>query len=566
MPSYLYIQERGFDILTVFSCPGGTKCKELKRYSDHSLQKLTLNDKTLYYFGSTVRCNAIFANTDELRLRFTSDGPSVKNNDIPSSVLFKGFSAVYISSPSVQTEQAGCPIQNVTLTTAQGSIFAADETQIESTAVTGQSDVQWLQHHQVDMRDVSRYGTTTFKQEYVKRCQSRRGGTCHSFERQESRWWIISPRTAAPQTSQTFAVAFRDLILEDSLDVLTVYARVNGNVNKVNTYSGLSPMRNHEVMKCSKCKTDCRLLSGSSGSVSELATQKTTDVSCTWVITVVPMQYKYVAISASSFSLKPQNRIGIETCMDAMCLSVSSKSEVYGYEGFKLMESSYTSHTGIVRLSFSPSWLERNEGFKLDWKGMCKDPPKHYKKNEDFIEDGWSGDYPEFISCSWIISPENAMNVTVNFTSVALPGLRDRILIEACTTERCQDKILLGNLQQHKGGTFTSQTGMVLITMETYDRSGISAFAEGFRASWTTLKKDAQGHVEGASERQIGMSSTSNRRLPAVLGERAGVQAGQVALLDGHSEVRRLEKAVKTSRRQAQGSNVCHIVTCITCI
>jgi hypothetical protein len=494
--------------------------------------------------------------------------------------MYKGFNAVYFSSPTEQAEQTGCPVQNLTLTTAQGSIFAVDTTQIESTSVTGQSDTQWLQHHQIGMSNISRYGTTAFKQEYAKRCQARRGGACHTFERQESRWWIISPRQQA-QTTQTFALTFRDLILEDGLDVLTVYARVNGAVSKVNTFSGLSPIRNHEVKKCSKCKTDCKTLSGSAGSVSERAAQKTTDVACAWIITAVPTRYKYVAISASSFALKQQNRISIETCMDATCVSVSDKFDVLGYEGYKLTENSYTSRTGIVKLSFSTSYLEKDEGFKVDWKGMCKDPPEHFKKNEDFFEDGWTNEYPELISCSWIISPEDAMNVTVNFTNVALPGLKDKITIQSCADIRCQSKNLLGSLEQYTVGAFASETGIVLVTMETYERAGITAFAGGFRALWTTSKKiQSENSSDGTSGRRIGIGLFTRRsgtfhgvntwEIPEILEEKPWQQVKNSAPtvhwdVDVHQnmdagagklEVAQQEAALKSLRRQAQASNV----------
>jgi hypothetical protein len=558
-------------MLTVYSCPGGAQCKELKRYSDHALQKLALGGKLLYYFDSTVKCNTIFANTNEIRLRFTSDGPAVKNNDIPSSVMYKGFSAVYVSSPVEQKEQTGCPLQNITLTINQGSIFAVDTTQIESTSVTsGQADTQWLQHHQIGMTDTSRYGTTTFKQEYVKRCQARRGGACYLFERQESRWWIISPKTQAAQTTQTFALAFRDLILEDSLDVLTVYARVNGVVSKVNTFSGLSPVRNHEVMKCSKCNTDCKTLAGRTGSVSERAAQKTTDVACTWIITAIPTRHKYLVISASSFNLKSSNRISIESCMEGTCLSVSDKFDVFGYEGYKLTDSSFTSRTGIVKISFNPSYLEKDEGFKLDWRGMCKDPPEYFKKNEDALDDGWTDEYPELISCSWIISPEDAANVTINFAEVAMVGPRDKISVEACYESRCQNKDLLGSLQQYTTGTFTSGTGIILVTMETYERSGISAFARGFQASWTISKKiqSDSSSDEFVSNRRIGALTRQLAVLAemhvheAEIPEEANLQRVQNSALGVDEVGNELEalqqkpEAPMSLRRQAQESDV----------
>jgi hypothetical protein len=88
--------ERCFDIVSIFSCPDG-KCQKLKDYSDYDLQRKKKLSKTLKYFGNNVECNSLHVNTNELRIRFTSDASLVEQSEISAAPKYKGFSAVYWS-------------------------------------------------------------------------------------------------------------------------------------------------------------------------------------------------------------------------------------------------------------------------------------------------------------------------------------------------------------------------------------------------------------------------------------------------------------------------------------
>jgi hypothetical protein len=479
--------ERGFDILTVSSCGEGGVCKTLKRYSDHDLQKQTFKNKGFYFFNHHVECNSIHVNAKELQLHFTSDGPMPKNPDVPESVAYTGFSAIYWSSPELQNELVGCPYKNTTLVATQGSILAIDTTQIVSTAVEalGQTGINWLQEHQISMANISRYGTMAFKKEYEKRCVASRDPQCHVFGRGESKWWIISPKgsqqTMSPdQTTKRFILALRDLVLEDSLDILTIYTRTNGTVSKVKSISGLSPVKNHERLMCSKCQTDCKTQIGASGTISEKATKRTLDTHCTWIVDATAVGYKYVTLWSSSFQLRSTNLLSMETCADNTCVSVSDAYDVYGSESQKLTSEAFTSRSGISRISFTPKSLDKDEGFRIEWQGVCRTPYQQFRTDSGYLDDGWSFSYPEFVSCGWIIAPDQRGNVSATFTSVSLRGIHDNVKIEACNNTSCSTKSLVGTLSQAQSlttatatataYTFSSSTGIMLITMTTYNR------------------------------------------------------------------------------------------------
>jgi hypothetical protein len=456
--------ERGFDVLTVYTCPGGGGCKELKRYSDHDLQKLAFDKKNLYFFDSNVQCPTIIVNSNEVRLKFTSDGPLPKNPDVPASVLYKGFSAVYWTFKQEQSEAIGCFLQNASLTESQGSIFAVDDAQMLTTGVLGQS---WLKYHQIDMPQISKYGMTKYKEEYQKRCLTKRtgSGACDTFGRQQSRWWKISPKG---RKGQGIALAIREVVLEDSLDTLTIYSRMNDTVSKVSTISGLSPFRNHDVLRCSKCATACATQTGASGTITEKASAEKKDVYCTWILDAAtqPLGYKYLVISFSQFTLK-SNFVTIETCMDKACISASDKFQVVSAD--TLAAAPYISRTGMARVLFSSQKVARSENFKLEWKGICKQPFQRFRKGTGTLDDGWGvakGGYPPGFKCSYVISPEAAageqvQDVTAIFSYVDLVG-NDQINVEACNETTCEFKTLIRTLrrqQRFNGTNFTASTG-----------------------------------------------------------------------------------------------------------
>jgi hypothetical protein len=500
----------------VFSCePGGVSCKTLRHYSDHDLQEKNYgNNKVLYYFDINVLCGSIRVNAKELHLRFTSDGPVPKNPDVPASVVYTGFHAVYWTSSAPLTEEwVGCPPQNKTLTTTQGSIFAADTMQISSTAVSSQSGAKWLQHHGISLSNTSKYGTTLFKEEYVKRCVNKRGGECDNFGRQQSKWWIISPKesTSTKQqaarspksSSKSIVLAIRDLVLEDSLDVLSIYARTNTTVQKVKTISGLSPLKNHGALRCSKCQ--CKTKVGASGTITDKRTSKTFGIDCTWVINTREIGFKYLMINTASSVLKQPTAVAVETCMDQACGLVSERSYMRG----DATSGVFMTRTGVARLFFAPASFGADENLKIDWKGLCRDPPVIFKETIGSFDDGWETAYLEYANCQWIIAPENADNLTVTFTDLALPGLKDHINIHDCNDKRCNLTNFVVTLNQTlnltEGSNFTvvSGTGIMLVTLKTSGRAGMSAFAGGFKASWTSTSKAIEGDGKGRRHKVV---------------------------------------------------------------
>ena len=167
--------ERGFDIVTIWSCPAG-KCSELKRFSDYDLQKMTFYEgKTFDYYDNNVRCGSLVVNTNELRISFTSDGPLVEDKN----PKYKGFSAIYWSSPDEAAEERpGCAGHNITLSNAAGSIYAADSLQLYPDGMD---------------KAVSRYGRPDFEAEFRNRkCGTDGSHDCTEIARGESRWWILS--------------------------------------------------------------------------------------------------------------------------------------------------------------------------------------------------------------------------------------------------------------------------------------------------------------------------------------------------------------------------------------
>jgi hypothetical protein len=122
---------------------------------------------------------------------------------------------------------------------------------------------------------------------------------------------------------------------------------------------------------CSKCKTDCKTQIGSVGIISERAAKRTSDTYCTWIIDTASVGYKYLIIWGTSLELKATNYISIETCTDSTCITVSAAFDVYGSESHKLIGATYTSRTGISRITFTPKLLDKDEGFRLQWQGVC---------------------------------------------------------------------------------------------------------------------------------------------------------------------------------------------------
>ncbi len=283
--------ERGFDIVTIFSCPQGGDCKEVKKYSDYHLQTEAVDENNkVYYFWHEVKCGSLTVNSEELRIRITSDGPL--SQDSPdqlradgATLKYKGFSAVYWSSKSTANEELlGCANLNATLQGTSGIVYAV---YIQQLAPDGISNLGF--------DDLAPYGTPSFRQEFLRRdCMSAQEKACSILSRGESRWWVISP----PKDHQDsrIVVAFRDIILDDNLDVLKVFSRKNNVMTEEARITGLNPFRCHYAMKCTQCSTPCRKFSGASGSISEWAGEEGTERDCTWVISTTDHATVHVLI------------------------------------------------------------------------------------------------------------------------------------------------------------------------------------------------------------------------------------------------------------------------------
>jgi hypothetical protein len=100
------------------------------------------------------------------------------------------------------------------------------------------------------------------------------------------------------------------------------------------------------------------------------------------------------------------------------------------------------------------------------------------------FSDGSPGQYQHKSHCSWIIAPQSAANVTINFTSVNTEPGFDYVWVYMCADINClsQTRTLLAQLSGTQGGSYTSTTGYMLVTF-TSD-SGVSD--DGFAASWTS--------------------------------------------------------------------------------
>ena len=128
-------------------------------------------------------------NTNEIRVRFQSDGPTPEeyakvSTNLPT--VYPGFRAAYWTSHELATtEIVGCPRPNTTLSNQSGSIFALD--------ATADLDWEWqpggteAQIGDARMRNSAKF----WNQAKVR--TSLFPGTLTRFRRDEALWWVISP-------------------------------------------------------------------------------------------------------------------------------------------------------------------------------------------------------------------------------------------------------------------------------------------------------------------------------------------------------------------------------------
>ncbi len=430
--------EPGFDTVTIFSCPNG-QCREITEYSDYDtgVEYFAEKDEYGFYYGNNVSCNTVTVNTNELRIRFTSDGPlpNVKG-------VYKGFSAVYLSMPlPVQAEVIGCLRANKTLTEVEGSIFA----------MTSDNNVLPIS------------STPTFWEESQRRkCGDEGDEQCHIFARRESQWWTISPlKGNGAHFPKNIFIAFREMILEDSLDVVNIYTRTNNVTKKETSISGYSPYRAHSAVKCTGCINSCSVLVGASGSISEWSEQDGDGkASCTWVIDVRSLGFKGLSLS---FQMPLQTSgLRVSSCFDRLCEDADKESSLSGYY-----------QSPIIKISYD---TDSKAGFNVSWQGLCNLHPET-DSTGSLIQ---MGSWPKAFSCIYTIAPRSAQDVTIEFFSIQT---NHEILVYSGTSLEfnAQNDSLLGSLNSSSSAqtTLSSQTGIMHVSVRPLEADFVCTGCKG---------------------------------------------------------------------------------------
>ena len=260
-------------MVTIFSCPDG-KCTEVYKYSDWKKSECCSwfkalpnipSIKSFSYFTSKVDCNEIVLNTNEMRVRFSSDGPTPKDIDtLTSNFVYQGFSAVYVSSSSAATaEVIGCTALNKTLTSMEGTVYSLTSWLVPwaASAMAGEPGSHLLRGGNIPVNaDSSHVLYTEFLEaggggrDCASRYSARESdatfsGECgDDFGRGQTKWWIIKPAVATTdaEAQQKIELIFHGLVLEDGLDELTLFVCNKGVCQQDRTISGAYPFRGTE--------------------------------------------------------------------------------------------------------------------------------------------------------------------------------------------------------------------------------------------------------------------------------------------------------------------------------
>jgi hypothetical protein len=490
--------ERGFDTLTVLSCPGGGPCRELKQYSDYDMREIQFTETNVgRYFSDYVECASIHVNTDELHLRFTSDGVFPKDFDAPAPLKYMGFAAVFLaSSEPVAREVIGCVDENTTLTAQRGSIFAADVRQTKTTAFEPGLLDYWHWYHDLQMYHVTRFGSRAFAEEYVRRqCDTDPPGPeCTHIRRGQSKWWVISPSRSIPGlvAPTRIGLALRDAVLEDALDVLDIYTRTGGVTTKVTSLTGMSPLRGrasyvpHALSPCSGCLAQCRRFTAATGKISNWYGDSGYPnlANCTWIIDTGSS--RSVTITFDKFLTEEGGDIvTIEACEDALCDRVAEVAQLSG----NLTNMSYTAFSSFVKLTFKSDHETQSAGFEASWVANCRYAPSvTLTAVSGSFSDGWEGSYPGTALCGWIIAPPSAHTVTVDFSMLAIAET-DYVYARACHDRECRST---NNTQYMSVAdavmSYTSDTGIVQVVF--YSETDSTPRPEGIFATWTSDATD----------------------------------------------------------------------------
>ncbi len=413
----------------MFACPNG-KCKEIQWYSDYDLELEHYGlAGTIPFYSENVKCNSLTVNTDELRIRFTSDGQLAGFED--TNPTYKGFSAAYWSSPSsADEEHVGCPQANTTLSGTEGSVFA-----FEANKFTNDRDL-W-------------YPFWIFWYEFENRgCAGNSGEACSVFGRGQSKWWIISP---PKEPGDKIFVAFREVILDDNLDVLNIYTRTNNVTTKEASLTGANPFSHHKAEKCTGCMSSCGLYVGAAGTILEWSNQTRNGKStCVWIIDVASLGFKDLSLVFEAEMLRETDRMTITACRDSRC------QRVFEWELSPYRPGNFYSETGVIKITWNSDGYGSYQGFQASWTGLCKSDPEitpSGRLSRKHLPQG----YP----CVWTIAPTSAQNVTVDFTYLAGGAL---VYSGSSLIWDPENDELLGHANSDNNQTtFSSDTGMVHI-------------------------------------------------------------------------------------------------------
>ncbi len=423
--------ERGFDAVTVFACPNG-KCKEIQWYSDYELELQHYdewNGDPIPFYSKNVKCNSLTVNTDELRIRFTSDGQLAGFKD--TNPIYKGFSSAYWSSPSnVDEEHVGCPNVNTTLSGTEGSVFAFDD--------------------DCDINVVRNVFPDFWAESETRGCAHNSGEACSVFGRGQSKWWIISP---PKQPGDKIFIAFREVILDDNLDVLSIYTRTNNVTTKETSLTGASPFSYHKAEKCTGCMSSCGLYVGAAGNILEWSNQTRNGRStCVWIIDAASLGFLYLYLDFEVEMLRGTDQMTITRCWrsDSSCQRRTRVLSPY-------RPGSFYSETGIIKITWNSAGHGSYQGFQASWTGVCKSDP-------EITPSGRLSPKPvnQDYRCVWTIAQASAQAVTVDFTYLA-----GRVSVYSGTTslywDPRNDELLGHASSDNNQTTFTSDTGILHI-------------------------------------------------------------------------------------------------------
>ncbi len=105
----------------------------------------------------------------------------------------------------------------------------------------------------------------------------------------------------------------------------------------------------------------------------------------------------------------------------------------------------------------------------------------------DGSDDDSHSNYDDNTSCQWLIAPDAATQITLNFTYFATEAAWDTVTMFKCSNIQCTSMRKLGHLSGSytRSQTFVSETGYMLVDFSSDSTTTMS----GFTAQWTSSNK-----------------------------------------------------------------------------